>query len=176
MRLPDSLADNAPGKLPPLWIKQSCPKTRTISLHIAKEARSGALDKGWKVPVRCLRAACCLSRFSLPVPTDPIPPDWWCENEPAWQSPEDWLFLEKQRYTLGSNCSPFARSASGGTVPSFTASQPRAAPAWVLMWRSLPTTILALKWGLTDGEMECEFQAGHFLWLLQGNAAIRRAF
>lgn len=72
MQLPDSLADNMSGELLPFQIKQSSPKTRTISLHIAQEVRSGTLAKELKMPVRGVHS---LPFFpdSLPVPTEPAP-------------------------------------------------------------------------------------------------------
>ena len=111
--LPDSLADNTPGELPPFRIKQSLPETRTISLHIAEEVRSGTLDKGMKVPVRRILRACHPSQaldthrenslllFQLIQPLAHPTPQTGDGNMNLSNSSMDWLFLRKQSNSLG---------------------------------------------------------------------------
>lgn len=55
-------------------------------------------------------------------------------------------------------------SVSGRVVSFFTVSTQKSSHMPLQpgsgLWKC---SVLALKWGLTDGEIECEFQAGHFL-------------
>lgn len=176
MWLSDSLADNKPGELLPFRIKQSCPKTRTISLHVVKEVRSGTLDKGVKVPVRHVLRACHPFQILSSCFTWPSPPNWRREYEPAWNSPKKWLFFSKQRNTLGSNTAPL-HWVHLVSFPIFDSFRTEAQPG-MEMWNSLFRT--AVSWHLSGFwlmvKLSVNFKQAISFWLLQGNAIMRRDF
>lgn len=127
--LPDSLADSTPGELLPFRMKQSCPKTRTISLRIAEEVRSGTLDKGLKVPVRCVLTACRPSQtleasrenslllFQLIQCPKLAMGIWTCLELTKWLA-----LLRETKKQFGFHYSPPSLGASGGAVPFLTIS------------------------------------------------------
>ena len=178
MWLPDSLADNMLGELLPFRIKQSCPKTRTISLCIAEEVRSGTLDKGFKVPVRHVHTACCPSQ-ALDARRETslwaVPTNAAQQIRTCWELTKRPAILRETKKQSGFHCSPSAWSVS--RVWLFPYRNPATHCSSLDVAFSLAKcSVLVLKRGLTDGEIEREFQAGHFLWLLQGHAVMRRVF